>query len=64
MYFLRTKVIDQSILRVVNKFQNNKIVLLPVLCFIFSLGGAVFSIGEETIPFILLISTYFYTYKF
>ncbi|WP_318263352.1 hypothetical protein [Francisella-like endosymbiont] len=51
-------------LRVVNKFQNNKIVLLPVLCFIFSLGGAVFSIGEETIPFILLISTYFYTYKF
>ncbi|OEZ33556.1 hypothetical protein AS144_03360 [Francisella endosymbiont of Amblyomma maculatum] len=38
---LRTKVIDQSILRVVNKFQNNKIVLLPVLCFILSLSGAV-----------------------
>ncbi|MFV9972256.1 MAG: hypothetical protein AB8V06_03050 [Francisella endosymbiont of Hyalomma asiaticum] len=64
MYFLRTKVIDQSILCVVNKFQNKKIVLLHVLCFIFSLGGAVFSIGEETIPFILLISTYFYTYRF
>lgn len=52
---LRTKVIDQSILRVVNKFQNNKIVLLPALCFIFSLGGAVFGMGEETIPFIMLL---------
>ncbi|MWZ86733.1 putative basic amino acid antiporter YfcC [Francisella tularensis] len=52
---LRTKVIDQSIIRVVNKFQNNKIVLLPLLCFIFSLGGAVFGMGEETIPFILLL---------
>ncbi|API87733.1 hypothetical protein F7310_01450 [Francisella uliginis] len=52
---LRTKVIDQSILRVVNRFQNNKIVLLPTLCFIFSLGGAVFGMGEETIPFIMLL---------
>ena len=52
---LRTKVIDQSILRVVNKFQNNKIILLPVLCFIFSLGGAIFGMGEETIPFIMLL---------
>ncbi|BCD92609.1 hypothetical protein fh0823_27480 [Francisella halioticida] len=52
---LRTKVIDQSILRVVNRFQNNKVVLLPALCFIFSLGGAVFCMGEETIPFIMLL---------
>lgn len=52
---LKTKVIDQSILRVVDKFQNNKIFLLPILCFIFSLGGAVFGMGEETIPFIMLL---------
>ncbi|QLE78952.1 putative basic amino acid antiporter YfcC [Francisella sp. Scap27] len=52
---LKTKVIDQSILRVVSKFQNNKIFLLPALCFIFSLGGAVFGMGEETIPFIMLL---------
>ncbi|AFX70958.1 S-transferase [Francisella tularensis subsp. holarctica] len=29
--------------------------VLPLLCFIFSLGGAVFGMGEETIPFILLL---------
>jgi len=52
---LRTRVIDQSILKVVDRFQNNKIILLPILCFIFSLGGAVFGMGEETIPFIMLL---------
>lgn len=52
---IKTKVIDNSILRVVNRFQNNKIILLPLLCFILSLGGAVFGMGEETIPFMMLL---------
>ena len=56
---IKTKVIDSFILKVVNKFRKNNIVLLPMLAFIFSLGGAVFGMGEETIPFMILLTPIF-----
>ena len=56
---IQTKVIDNCILRTVSKFKNNQILLLPLLCFIFSLGGAVFGMGEEAIPFMILLTPIF-----
>ncbi|MFC4892843.1 putative basic amino acid antiporter YfcC [Pseudofrancisella aestuarii] len=56
---LKTGVIDNAILKAINKLKDNKILLLPVLSFFFSLGGAVFGMGEETIPFIILLTPIF-----
>jgi len=56
---IQTKVIDNCILKTVSRFKNNQILLLPLLCFIFSLGGAVFGMGEETIPFMILLTPIF-----
>ncbi len=53
---LRTGSIDRGLRALIRRSQANPIVLLPMLFFLFSLGGAVFGMGEETIPFILLLA--------
>lgn len=51
----RTKAIDLGIVRLVNKLKGKEILIIPILSFIFSVGGAVFGMSEEAIPFITLI---------
>lgn len=52
---MRTGAIDRAILGFVGRFERQLWILLPGLFVLFSLGGAVFGMGEETIPFVLLL---------
>ena len=52
---MRTGAIDRAILGFVGRFEHQLWVLLPGLFVLFSLGGAIFGMGEETIPFVLLL---------
>lgn len=51
----RTKAIDLGIVRLVNKLKGREILIIPILTLIFSIGGAVFGMSEEAIPFITLL---------
>ncbi|RKD76268.1 putative ion transporter superfamily protein YfcC [Sinobaca qinghaiensis] len=52
---MRTKAIDQGILAVIDKTKGREALLIPVMFFIFSLGGAVFGMGEEAIAFAIIL---------
>ena len=39
----------------ISKSKGSELVLIPVIFILFSLGGAVFGMGEEAIPFAMLI---------
>jgi uncharacterized ion transporter superfamily protein YfcC len=52
---MRTGAIDRAILGFVGRFEKQLWILLPGLFLLFSLGGAIFGMGEETIPFVLLL---------
>lgn len=51
----RTKAIDFGIVRIVNVFKGKEILIIPIIFFMFSLGGAVFGMTEEAIPFITMM---------
>lgn len=51
----RTKAIDSGIARIVHLFRGAEILIIPIVMFIFSLGGAVFGMTEEAIPFIAML---------
>ena len=51
----RTKAIDLGIVRLVEKLKGKEILIIPILTLIFSIGGAVFGMSEEAIPFITLL---------
>jgi len=53
---LRTGVFDRSVLALVRGTGAQPLALFPVLFVMFSLGGAVFGMGEETIPLVLLLT--------
>lgn len=53
---LRTGAIDRLILSFVLRYQSHAWILVPGLFVLFSLGGAIFGMGEETIPMILLLA--------
>jgi uncharacterized ion transporter superfamily protein YfcC len=53
---LRTGVFDRSVLSLVRVTGAHPLALFPVLFVLFSLGGAVFGMGEETIPLVLLLA--------
>lgn len=53
---LRTGVFDRSVLALVRVTGAQPLALFPVLFVLFSLGGAVFGMGEETIPLVLLLT--------
>lgn len=53
---LRTGVFDRSVLALVRVTGAHPLALFPVLFVVFSLGGAVFGMGEETIPLVLLLA--------
>ncbi len=53
---MRTGAIDRSIHALIERTQGRPGLLIPVLFLMFSLGGAVFGMGEEAIPFCLLLA--------
>lgn len=52
----RTKAIDFGIVRIVNRFKGKEILIIPILVLVFSLGGAVFGMAEEAVPFVAILS--------
>ena len=51
----KTRAIDFGIIRIVRAFKGKEIFIIPIIFFIFSLGGAVFGMTEEAIPFIAMM---------
>ena len=52
---LRTGAVEGGIMRVISMTNGKEIFLVPILTVLFSLGGAVFGMGAEAIPFVLLL---------
>lgn len=52
---LQTGAIEAGIMRVIKKTKGREIMLIPILITLFSLGGAVFGMGEEAIPFVMIL---------
>ncbi len=42
-------------MRVISMTNGKEIFLVPILTVLFSLGGAVFGMGEEAIPFVMIL---------
>ncbi|MFK0571030.1 putative basic amino acid antiporter YfcC [Endozoicomonas sp.] len=51
----RTGTIDRGIHRLIERTRGSEKLFIPILFFFFSLGGAVFGMGEEAIAFALII---------
>lgn len=52
---LDTGAVEAGIMAVISKTQRAEIILIPLIFFIFSLGGAAFGMGEEAIAFAMII---------
>ncbi len=52
---LRTGAVEAGIMRVIAMTNGKEILLIPLLITLFSLGGAVFGMGEESIPFVMIL---------
>lgn len=52
---LRTGAVESGIMRVIALTKGREILLVPILIVLFSLGGAVFGMGEEAIPFVMIL---------
>lgn len=52
---LKTGAIEAGIMNIISKTKGTEILLIPILFALFSLGGAVFGMGEEAIPFTIII---------
>ncbi|MDO4499949.1 MAG: putative basic amino acid antiporter YfcC [Erysipelotrichaceae bacterium] len=52
---LKTGAIDSGIHRILSITKGKEIILIPILTILFSLGGAVFGMGEEAIPFVMIV---------
>ncbi len=52
---LRTGAVDEGVRWLTDRLQQRAVLLLPVLTLLFSLGGAVFGMGEEAMAFAIFI---------
>ena len=52
---IRTGAVESGIMRVIAVTNGKEILLIPILVVLFSLGGAVFGMGEEAIPFVMIL---------
>ena len=52
---MRTGTVDNGILRLIDMTKGSESLFIPVLFFLFSLGGAVFGMGEEAVAFAIVI---------
>ncbi|MCL1796731.1 MAG: YfcC family protein [Eggerthellaceae bacterium] len=51
-----TGALDAGITALVKKLNGNELILIPILMFIFSIGGTTYGMCEETVPFYLLLA--------
>ncbi len=51
-----TGALDNGIAVLVKKLKGNELMIIPVLMFIFSLGGTSYGMCEETVPFYALLA--------
>ncbi len=51
-----TGALDAGIAALVRKLKGNELILIPILMFIFSIGGTTYGMCEETVPFYLLLA--------
>ncbi|MGM8363907.1 YfcC family protein [Virgibacillus sp. W0181] len=54
--FRATKAMDGAISSISKKMNGKELYLIPVLMIFFALGGAIFGLAEETIPYIMIIT--------
>lgn len=52
---LKTGAVEAGILAVIKRTQGREVLIIPILFLLFSLGGAVFGMGEEAIAFAMII---------
>jgi len=52
---LRTGAVENGILTMISKTKGKEALLIPLLFLLFSLGGAIFGMGEEAIPLAMVI---------
>ena len=52
---MQTGCIDRGVRALIQRTERDPIVVLPLLFFLFSLGGAIFGMSEETIAFVILL---------
>lgn len=52
---LRTGAVESGIMNMIQKTNGREKLLIPALFCLFSLGGAVFGMGEEALPFLMIL---------
>lgn len=52
----KTGALEAGIQHVVRRLKGNELVLIPILMFLFSIGGSTYGMSEETIPFYSLLA--------
>ncbi|MGI8314811.1 putative basic amino acid antiporter YfcC [Halobacillus mangrovi] len=52
---MRTRAVEEGILSVIDRTKGREVLIIPVMFFLFSLGGAVFGMGEEAIAFAMIL---------
>lgn len=52
---LKTGAVETGLLNMLSKTKGSEAMIIPLLFILFSLGGAVFGMGEETIPFAIIL---------
>ena len=52
---LRTGAVESGIMNMIRKTKGKEKLLIPALFCLFSLGGAVFGMGEEALPFLMIL---------
>ncbi len=52
---MRTGAVEAGLLQMISRTQGQEWLLIPVLFFLFSLGGAVFGMGEEALAFAMIL---------
>jgi len=52
---LKTNAVEAGLMNMIKLTKGNEVLILPIVFFLFSLGGAVFGMGEEAIPFAMIL---------
>ena len=52
---MRTGAVETGMMSIIDRTQNREFLIIPLLFFLFSLGGAVFGMGEEAIAFAMIL---------
>lgn len=52
---LHTGAVENGILNLISKTKGKEVAIIPIMFILFSLGGAIFGMGEEAIPFAMIL---------